>query len=365
MTACLVCRRTLKKEPSLSRGVGPVCSKKIREMAGMSGSGGKEFSVLGDEFWDRFIQEHAAIRNRQEHMNDSLAVLRTAEHPQGVQVAAEQVGSYQVYGKKIKNDQDLATMFRDLASSDREKMYVACCDEKGNVLGTQCTSIGTLDASFAVSREILKAPFLLGAKKFYLLHNHPSGNPGPSQDDLNVTKNINAAAEAVGIEFSGHAVIGKNGYAFIEPNGNIFESNKEYKQAKKHEIPLFDTSQKDFGGIVRTELRDPDMVLSYAKNEIFREDKKGMFLIAVNTKHETVGISPFSENDFTQNTRSLVMSNASGFFLIGDADVEEEKFRGVSQQLKAQAKILGIDFIDGVKATDRGGVKSLLEENIL
>lgn len=55
MASCLVCHRGLRKEPSLSRGVGPSCAKKIRGMAGMAGTGGKSFRVLGDEYWEHFI----------------------------------------------------------------------------------------------------------------------------------------------------------------------------------------------------------------------------------------------------------------------------------------------------------------------
>lgn len=206
MSSCLVCHRALRKEPSLSRGIGPACAKKVRGLAGLTGTGGKAFSVVGDEYWDKFIADHAAIRERQAPWEKAAESIHI--EPEGSRIAAERIGDYTVHGTKIRDQKDLATMFQDMSSFDREKCFVACCDEDGNIIGTQCVSVGTINASFVVPRDVLKVPFLLGAKKFYLLHNHPSGDANPSSEDLSVTKRIHEAATSLGIDFAGHAVIG-------------------------------------------------------------------------------------------------------------------------------------------------------------
>ena len=347
MANCLVCHRTLRKEPSLSRGIGPSCAKKVRNMAGLTGTGGQNFSVLGDAFWERFIAEHVAVKNRRASWDQVASSLPShIAQPQGARIVAEQIGQYAVYGTKIQSGADLAHLFQDLSQSDREKLYVACCDEEGNLIGTQCVSIGSLDASIAHPREILKAPFLLGAKKFYILHNHPSGNPEPSNEDVAVTMRVDQAAKIVGISFGGQAVIGNGEYAFIDSEGHSTKS-KINEPSERQSVPLFDTVQQGHHVINKTQFRSPDDVTRYAREKVFRDDKKGVFLICLNTKHEAVAVSPFSTDDFSQNTRALVMENAAGCFLVADGNVDQ--FEQLAKKFQPMAKTLGIELIDGIQ----------------
>ncbi len=361
--SCLVCHRTLRKEPSVSRGVGPSCAKKIRGMAGMSGTGGKAFRVLGDEYWERFIAEHVAIRNRQQQWEQPVSSPPAHFEREGSRIVVEQVGSYAVYGTKVSNGQELASLFRDIARSDREKLFVACCDEDDNLIGTQCVSVGSIDASFATPREILKVPFLLGAKKFYVLHNHPSGNPEPSEADFGVTKNIYDASRAFGIEFAGQAIVGDKKYVFLPSDGTRPQTGTLGAPAEKRSIPLYDTSQRA-GDIEKVAFRSSQDVAHYANAEIFRHDKKGVYLICTNTKHETVSVSPFSSDDFSQNTRALVMGNAASCFLVADDGFDREEFVAIARKFQPMATVLNARLVDAIQTQSSGGY-SLYENLIL
>lgn len=354
MSNCLVCRRTLKREPSLSRGIGPKCAVKVRGMAGMTGSGGKSFSVLGNEFWEKFIDEHVAIKNRQETVQQVVEQIPESEKPknEGARLTLEQVGTYRVYGKKIDDDGDLATMFRDMSSFDREKLYVACTDAEGNIVGTQCVSVGNINSSIASTREILKVPFLLGADNFYLLHNHPSGDPEPSDEDKAVTKRVKTAAELIGIQFSGHAVIGENGYSFIKADDYASTTAGSYKDAEESTAPLFDTKQQNIEKVKKEKMTSPNDVGAYARREVFRNDQKGVFLMCTNTKNEVVSVSPFSYEDFTQNTKALVLGNATSAFLVSDKGVNVREFKETATQFRRQASVLGVDLLDAVVVVD-------------
>ena len=364
MSSCLVCHRTLRKEPSLSRGVGPSCAKKIRGMAGMTGTGGKTFSVLGDEYWERFIEEHVAIRNRQQQWEQSAPSLPAHLEREGSRIVAERIGNYAVYGTKVSNGSELASLFRDIANSDREKLFVACCDEDDNLIGTQCVSVGSIDASFAAPREILKVPFLLGAKKFYVLHNHPSGNPEPSEADFGVTKNIQDASRAFGIEFAGQAIIGDGKYTFLPSDGTRPQTGTlGAPTEKRSSIPLYDTTQRA-GDIEKVAFHDRRDVVRYARTEIFRQDKKGIYLICTNTKHETVSASPFSPDDFSQNTRALVMGNAASCFLVADGGVDREEFVTIAKKFQPAAAVLSARLVDAIHVQGPGGY-SLYENLIL
>jgi DNA repair protein RadC len=326
-------------------------------MAGMTGSGGKSFSVLGDEFWEKFIDEHVAIKKRQETVQQVVEQIPEYESEIAKgdsRVVLEQVGTYHVYGKKIKDDGDLATMFRDMSEFDREKIYVACTDAEGNIIGTQCVSVGSIDSSVTSSREILKVPFLLGAQHFYILHNHPSGDPTPSKEDVQLTKKLNVAANLIGLKFSGHAVIGEERYAFIEPTAietDPFEMG-EYKDSQESEIPLFDAKQKKNPLQNHRKMSSPLEVGEYAKEEVYRDDKKGVYLMCTNTKSEVVSVSPYSSDDLTQNTRALVIQNAKSAFLVGDQNVDMKTFKETAKQFKQQAAILGVELVDAITVMD-------------
>ena len=64
-------------------------------------------------------------------------------------------------------------------------------------------------------KTVLKEPVKLGAERIILLHNHPSGDPTPSQEDLDATENIKKAANLLGIELLEHIVIGNGIYTNI------------------------------------------------------------------------------------------------------------------------------------------------------
>ena len=278
---CLICNKTLRKEPSLSRGIGPKCAKRVRGMAGMTGTGGKAFTVLSDTFWEKYIDELVAIRKRQSKAKNALKVIPIERADKKGRIILQEAGSYQVYGKKINDDEDLATMFKDMSNFDREKVYVACLDAEGMLIGTQVVSVGSIDAAIVSPREVLKVPFLLGASSFYLLHNHPSGDPTPSDEDRKVTARMAASGELMGIPLRGHAVIGTERYCMIDAKRPDQSDYGKYNEAAEPEqIPLFDT-QQERNEAYREQFTNPDQVAFYAKSNVFRDDKKGTYIICL------------------------------------------------------------------------------------
>ena len=70
---------------------------------------------------------------------------------------------------------------------------------------------GTIDHTPVYPREIVKRGLEVGASSIILAHNHPSGDPNPSRSDIDMTRQIMKAAEAVGIKIHDHIVVGKEG----------------------------------------------------------------------------------------------------------------------------------------------------------
>lgn len=107
-----------------------------------------------------------------------------------------------------------------LEDSDRETFLVVVLDTKHNPTLIQVASVGTLDASLVHPREIYKIAIIGNGSAVICLHNHPSGNPTPSPEDLAVTKRLKDAASLLGIDFLDHIVVGSDSqYVSLKAQG--------------------------------------------------------------------------------------------------------------------------------------------------
>ena len=90
----------------------------------------------------------------------------------------------------------------------REHVVTLLLDNRRNIVGHHLVSIGTLNECLAHPRDIL-GPVLCGAAQFFILmHNHPSGDPSPSQADHSLTKRIRDGANLLCVELTDHVIVG-------------------------------------------------------------------------------------------------------------------------------------------------------------
>ncbi len=95
----------------------------------------------------------------------------------------------------------------DFRNSDREVFVVLHLDTRNRVIAHEITSIGSQTASLVHPREVFKAAILKGANGIVLAHNHPSGDPAPSKDDIDLTHRLQEAGGLLGIEVMDHIVV--------------------------------------------------------------------------------------------------------------------------------------------------------------
>lgn len=101
---------------------------------------------------------------------------------------------------------------QELRNLSCEQAKVLFFDTKSRLLGDQVISKGSVNASILSPREIFLAALEAKAVHIILLHNHPSGDPTPSKEDILVTKRIYDAGNCIGIELMDHIIIGDNRY---------------------------------------------------------------------------------------------------------------------------------------------------------
>lgn len=102
---------------------------------------------------------------------------------------------------------------------DREHFRIITLTTKNHVLGISSISIGSLNSSLVHPRECFKEAIRRNSNAIILLHNHPSGDPTPSREDIEVTERLAEGGRILGIEVLDHVIIGDNRYISLKERG--------------------------------------------------------------------------------------------------------------------------------------------------
>lgn len=118
----------------------------------------------------------------------------------------------------IRGSADVAAIAqRELNGLRREHVLVIACDAANRPLRTVVVALGAVDRAAVPVREILNAVLRCDGRAFALAHNHPCGDPEPSDADIEVTGRVAEAARVVGLRFLGHVVVANGGDWTVAP----------------------------------------------------------------------------------------------------------------------------------------------------
>ena len=109
----------------------------------------------------------------------------------------------------------------DLRHEKQEHMKLLMLNSKAKLLGETTISKGTVNASLVTPRELFIEALQKNAVSIIILHNHPSGDPSPSREDMLTTKRIQDAGALIGIELLDHIIIGNNCYISFREEGML------------------------------------------------------------------------------------------------------------------------------------------------
>jgi DNA repair protein RadC len=122
--------------------------------------------------------------------------------------------------EQIKSPADIAALLQErYAAADREIMVVVLLDTKNKVLAIDPIAVGSLDSASIVMRELFKSAIMVGAAALIVAHNHPSGDPEPSPEDMLLIHQIVAAGTLLGIDILDHLVLGDGRYVSLRQRG--------------------------------------------------------------------------------------------------------------------------------------------------
>ena len=107
----------------------------------------------------------------------------------------------------------------ELRREEQEELIALFLDTRNRLLKESLIFRGTVNASPASPREIFVEALSVHAVRLVLVHNHPSGDPAPSREDLQMTERIRSAGELLGIRLLDHIIIGDNRYSSLRERG--------------------------------------------------------------------------------------------------------------------------------------------------
>jgi len=128
----------------------------------------------------------------------------------------DNVADYLTPNTRYTSPSQIFQTFSFLRAETKESFCTAHLDGKNRIVCLEVVSVGTLNQSLVSPREVFKTALLSNAAALILIHNHPTLDPTPSQEDLEVTRRLREAWELLGIKVLDHIIIGSTYYSFVE-----------------------------------------------------------------------------------------------------------------------------------------------------
>ncbi|QDA30250.1 JAB domain-containing protein [Paenibacillus polymyxa] len=151
----------------------------------------------------------------------------TMQHVSIYRVQMAKIGELAIENNMITSPETAAAACRQFLlheyggfMPDREVLGILWLNTKKVVSGAEVVSIGSLNAAIVHPREVFKSGILHNASAFIVFHNHPSGDPRPSEEDIKLTHRLSAAGDLIGIELVDHIILG-NDYISLKAQGHI------------------------------------------------------------------------------------------------------------------------------------------------
>ncbi len=122
----------------------------------------------------------------------------------------------------IKTPEDVYREAKTEMFADKETFVALYLNNKNRVIKKEVVSYGSLNANIVHPREVYREALFCSAAHVAVAHNHPSGDPTPSREDLELTEKLQKAGEVIGISLLDHVIVGESGqYYSMKERGNL------------------------------------------------------------------------------------------------------------------------------------------------
>ncbi|MGG0716322.1 DNA repair protein RadC [Robertmurraya massiliosenegalensis] len=205
---------------------GPASLSNHELIAILLRTGTKEESVL--QLSNRLLTNFEGLRLLKDATLDEITAIKGIGKAKAIQVlAAVEIGrriSNLAYDDRyvIRSPEDGANyVMNEMRFLSQEHFVCLYLNTKNQVLHKKTIFIGSLNASIVHPREVFKEALRRSAASVICLHNHPSGDPTPSREDIEVTKRLVESGKIIGIEILDHLIIGENKFVSLKEKGYL------------------------------------------------------------------------------------------------------------------------------------------------
>ena len=128
---------------------------------------------------------------------------------------------------QITGPRDVAALSCSIVGLRQEHFQVVLLDARHRLLLRATVSKGTLSSALVHPRDVFREAIRRNAAAIVLVHNHPSGDPAPSGDDMELTRRLAKIGALVGIDVLDHVIVAKEGYVSLREQGNVFNERSD------------------------------------------------------------------------------------------------------------------------------------------
>lgn len=212
------------RERLLQFGAGRLSNQEL--LAILLGSGTRSESVMS--LSNRILLHFDGLKLLNEATIEELKAIRGIGDAKGVLILAalelgKRLNQYRPQEKFfIRSPEDGADyVMEEMRQLKQEHFVVLFLDTKNQVIHRQTIFIGSLNASIVHPREVFREAVRRSAASIICIHNHPSGDPAPSQEDIQVTRRLIEAGKMMGIELLDHLIIGDRRFVSLKEKGYV------------------------------------------------------------------------------------------------------------------------------------------------
>ncbi|NEY71797.1 RadC family protein [Bacillus mesophilus] len=205
---------------------GPTSLSNHELLAILLRTGSKQESVI--QLANKLLNQFEGLRLLKDATIEELSNIKGIGETKAIQILAalelgRRVGRLQYEDRfVIRSPEDGANyMMEELRFLSQEHFVCLYLNTKNQVLHRKTIFIGSLNASIVHPREVFKEAFKRSAASIICLHNHPSGDPTPSKEDIEVTKRLSECGKIIGIELLDHLIIGDQKYVSLKEKGYV------------------------------------------------------------------------------------------------------------------------------------------------
>lgn len=208
---------------------GPASLKNYELMAVILGKGTRKEGIL--ELSKRIMSQYGdqAVFSRGDV--DTLEKVLSLSPVQACQVVAAFELGKRLFGRTtevfLRSPEEVFEYAKDMARLKKEHLRGLYLDTRNKLVRDEVIAIGTLNASLAHPREIFHPAIESHAAAIILVHNHPSGDPLPSRDDIELTRQVHEASKIVDIDVLDHVIIGSQDYYSLKERTEIWHTPKQ------------------------------------------------------------------------------------------------------------------------------------------